>query len=106
VSTAERTTLLAGVLRACAREEGGVRALARAVGLSPQTIHEVVAGCQPGRHVQRALAIYLGVTPEEIAAWAEERAPADPDVPSVNPPSESPGASFRNPAAPLPGAEP
>jgi len=71
-SASHGTTLLAAILRACAREERGVRALARAVGVSPETLHRVLLGRMPGRHVRRALAAYLGVAPSQVAAWASE----------------------------------
>ena len=68
-----RTTkpLLGGVLLTCATEAGGIRPLARLVGVSHLTLYRLMAGThQPGRHVRRALAAYLNVTPEEVAEWA------------------------------------
>jgi len=94
--------VLAGVLRACAREEGGVRALARAIAVSPQTIHGLLNGDPPGRHVRRALALYLGVRPEEVAAWAVERTHHDRPFMRPVPRSESPAVPGRDPATRIP----
>lgn len=70
--SSEPSTLLAGVLRASADDEGGLRALATAIGISRQRLYDVIGGRTPGRHVQRAIASYLEVTVEQIATWARE----------------------------------
>ena len=70
--SASDPTLLAAVLRRCAHEEGGLRALARAIGVSPQTLYELIGGRLPGKHVLRAVALYLEVSPGEVAMWARQ----------------------------------
>ena len=60
-SDLEAGTLLGEVLLRCAREEGSVRALARALGLSPQTVYELVKGERaPAKHAARAIGDFLG----------------------------------------------
>ena len=78
MSTTSPTTLLGAVLLASAEEEeGGRRALARRIGISHQTLHELLTGARvPGRHVRRALASFLGISRDQIAAWAREPAEA------------------------------
>lgn len=65
--------LLAAVLMRCAEEEGGVRALARALGISPQTLHDLIAGRRrPGKHVSSVIAGYLrGAEPVEGTVTAD-----------------------------------
>lgn len=74
-----KQSLLACVLARCAEEEGGNRALARALGISPQTLHELLRDLRrPGRHVARAIADYLvgapseeeEVSPDDVIAWS------------------------------------
>lgn len=77
--TTGSTTLLAGVLRQCASEEGGIRALCRAIGISPQTLYGLLGGRSPGRHVTRAIAAYLEMPAGSVAAWAT---PAKDDGPA------------------------
>lgn len=69
---AATTTLLGAVLRASAVDEGGLRALARIIGISRQSLHHVLAGRVPGKHVIGALARYLEVSSDEVTAWAHE----------------------------------
>ena len=40
--------------------------------LSPQTIYGVLGGGVPGKHVRRVVAAYLGITEDEVTAWAAE----------------------------------
>ena len=70
-------TLLAAILVRCSREEGGIRALARRMNLSPQTIYNVVGGREPGKHVARAIVDYLAERPPDtelsvdtVRSWA------------------------------------
>ena len=64
-------SLLGAVLVTCSREEGGVRGLARAVGMSPQTCYDLIAGKrQPMLHLSRSIARYLGITPKAVLAWS------------------------------------
>ena len=65
-------TLLGAILRRCAEEEGGLRALARMLDVSPQSLYDVMGGRVPGKYLGRVVAGYLGVTPDQIAAWATE----------------------------------
>ena len=58
-------SLLAAVLLRCSLEEGGIRPLARRIGLSPQTVYNILGGQEPGKHVARALADYLAVRPPD-----------------------------------------
>ena len=71
--TTTARSLLGAVLLRCAQEEGGLRALARAIGISPQTLHEVLGGRVPGTHVRRAIATYLAIAPAQVAEWAAAR---------------------------------
>ena len=72
VLSAAYGSLLGAIVGKCAEEEGGVRAFARAVGLSRQTVYAVLKGRVPGHHAMRAIAAYLEVTAEHVAAWAME----------------------------------
>ena len=78
-SDLEAGTLLGEVLLRCAREEGSVRALARALGLSPQTVYELVKGeREPAKHAARAISDFLGgrqrhldeFTADRVIEWA------------------------------------
>ena len=65
------STVLGAILAKCAEEAGGVRPLARLIGVSHLTVYRLMAAThQPGRHVRRALAAYLNVSPAEVAEWA------------------------------------
>ena len=66
----------------CSQEEGGIRGLARRIGLSPQTIYNILGGQVPGKHVAWAIVEYLAVRPPDadlsvdtVQAWA--RLPAE-----------------------------
>ena len=70
-------SLLAAVLIRCSREEGGIRALARRMNVSPQTLYNVIGGREPGRHVLRAICDYLAERPPDteltvdtVRSWA------------------------------------
>lgn len=67
-------TVLGAVLRESAIDEGGIRALARTIGISPQTLYDLLGGHVPSRHVCRTIATYLEITPHQVAAWAREAA--------------------------------
>ena len=73
--SAASESFLVSYLRESAVDEGGLRALARVIGISPQTLYDVLAGRPPGRHVRRALAAYLEIPAELVTEWANDVTP-------------------------------
>ena len=81
MTTITPKTLLGSILRTCATEVGGVRPLARAIGVSHESVYAVIRGTRtPSRLVARAIADYLagrdheadGVTAETVREWSCE----------------------------------
>ena len=70
----ELPTLLAAILLKCAEEEGGVRALARPIGISHQSVYRLVQGTGPGKHVLAAVQRHPGdVSLKELRRWCRTR---------------------------------